>query len=339
MPPPPKKLCVIDNTQTYPAIDSSNQGSNSRLQHNIDTILSQDILDDHAKVLFLFQCFREAGNKELCKDLLQKVYKQKVINLENQVLNSCHIASLGFFLSKSSYKWNSVSLVKCQIGRKGIQQLYQYFYVRTSNKSTVDEINLSHNSLSHSTSSLLANVISCLRPHTLYLCNNLLTVKGIAIVVAKISTVKQLHVESNYITDLDREVVSNMLRSLTKLYIGTNPLGDEGAKLLSEGLLNATSLQILNIRNSRITCEGAKALANALKQNKSLQVLDSGLNNIGDDGALAFADVLVHNNSTLVGLRVPWNNIGSSGVTALKDMVKTKATPFKLTISNQENWS
>ena len=157
--------------------------------------------------------------------------------------------------------------------------------------------------------------------------------------MAKISTVKQLHVENNYITDLDKEVVSNLLTLLTKLYIGRNPLGNEGAKLLSEGLLNATSLQILNVRSSKITCKGAKALANALKKNKTLWLLDLSSNSIGDDGAMAFADVLACSNSTLVCLRVPWNNISSSGVKALKRMVKTKTALFKLVISDKENQS
>ena len=335
MPPQPKKLCVNANI-------SSSQGSSSRLQHNIDTILSQDILSDHAKVLFLFQCFQEAEDKQLSKDLLQRIYEKRHVNLKNQVLNSCHIVSLGFFLSKPSYKWKCINLVKCNLGKRGtylLHQLHQYFNVRSSDKSTVDEINLSSNLLSHYASPLLADVISCLRPDTLHLCDNFLALKGIATIMAKISTVKQLYVESNYITNLNREVVSNMLRSLTKLYIGKNQLGNEGAKLLSEGLLNVSSLQILNVQNSRITCEGAKALANALKWNKSLRILDLSSNNIGDDGAMAFADILARINSTLVGLLVPRNNIDSSGVTALKHMVKTKATPFKLVISNKENWS
>ena len=171
MPPPPKKLCVIDNIQTCPIMDSNNQGSTSRLQYNIDTILSQDILEDHAKVLFLFQCFREARYNQLCRDLVQRIYKHRHINLQNQILKSCHIASLGFFLSKSQYTWNSINLVNCNIREKGVQQLHQYFDARTDN-SIVDEIDLSHNRLSHSTSPLLADVISWLQPHTLHLCNN-----------------------------------------------------------------------------------------------------------------------------------------------------------------------
>ena len=321
----------------HPTMQSSNQGSSSRLQHDIDTILSQDILDDHAKVLFLFRCFQEAENKRLCKNLVQRIYEQRNINLENQVLNSCHIVSLGLLLSKSKYKWKSLNLVNCNIKDK-LHQLHQYFHLRPSNKSKVDEINLSSNSLTFSTSPLLADVINYLQPHTLHLCNNFLALKGIAPVMAKVSTVKQLHVENNYITDLDR-VVLKMLTSLTKLYIGRNPLGDKGAELLSEGLSNTASLQILNVRSSRITSKGAKVLANALTKNESLRFLDLTSNSIGDDGAIAIADALAHGNSTLGGLRVPWNNIGSSGVKALKHMVKIKTTRCKVAISDKENQS
>ena len=334
IPPPPKKFCASDDIQTCPTIDS---GASSRLQHDIDTI-SQDILDDHAKVMFLFQCFREAKQNQLCKDLLERIYEQRNINLENQVLNSCHIASLGLFLSKSKYKWESVNLVNCNIRDKGIRQLFQYFFVRTSDKSTVGEINLSRNYLSHSVSSALAKVISYLQPHTLRVCNNYLAIKGIASIMAEISMVKQLHIENNYITDLEKEVVFKMLTSLTELYIGKNPMGDKGAELLSEGLSNTASLQILNVHDCEISGKGAKSLANALTKNKSLWVLDLSSNSIGDDGAIAIADALAHN-STLAGLRVPRNNISSSGVKALKDMMKTKTTLFKFVISNKEKQS
>ena len=157
-PPPLKKRRINDSEQNV------EPSSSACTQHNINEILSQDILTDHAKLLYLLQCFQETGDHQLCKDLVKMIYKEKDINLENQILNSHHIASLGYLLLKPNYKWKRVNLANCHIGKKGICQLHQYFCARTADRSTVGEINLSWNVLAISESSFLADMIDWLQP-------------------------------------------------------------------------------------------------------------------------------------------------------------------------------
>lgn len=88
--------------------------------------------------------------------------------------------------------------------------------------------------------------------------------------------VKELNFEMNginmnniTITTADKDRISNVMSFLSVLHIGRNGLYDEGAELLSEGLVNTTSLKILNIWDSNIFTKGAKALANGLSKNTS----------------------------------------------------------------------
>ena len=325
MPPPPKKPCVMDNVQTFSTKDPTAR------QLDINEFFSKDILKHHANILQLFQCFHEAENNQLCKALLQATYKERQINLENHVLLSHHLAALGMFLSKPNYKWKTLNLANCSINNETICQLYQYFSGRTAKKSVVDEINLSNNFLFFFELSFLTHVLSHLRPSILHLSDNPVTLKYVASVLTTVTTIKELHVEKILIIGLDREVVFNMMSSLSLLSIGRNELGDKGVEVLSEGLLNSTSLLLLGISHNKITCKGAKTLSLALLKNTSLLGLDLSSNSIGDDGAIAIADALAHGNTKLVVLSVERNNIGRSGMKRLKSVAASKTPPIKLT--------
>ena len=64
--------------------------------------ISQDILDDHLKVLYLFQCFQEAQDDKLC-EILSKSLGSGEIYLQEAALLPHEISSLGFFLSKMEF--------------------------------------------------------------------------------------------------------------------------------------------------------------------------------------------------------------------------------------------
>ncbi len=54
------------------------------------------------------------------------------------------------------------------------------------------------------------------------------------------------------------------------IYLGSNKIGDEGAKDLAEALKVNTSLEMIDLGSNKIGDEGAKDLAEALKVNTSL---------------------------------------------------------------------
>ena len=304
----------------------------SSIPPTIQNTISQDILSDHAKVLFLFRCFREAQDDQLCKDLLRITFRESSINLKNQYLPH-HMESLGLFLSKSNHNWKSLNLASCRLEDEDFSELRDYLCVK-NNKTTVEEFDISDNDLTKASFSILTEVISQLQPSCLNLSNNWIRFNGlkhICSTITECSTIKTLHVEMIYIklsgvtvTVEDREVISNMMSSLRELYIGRNGLYDEGAELLSGGLAKTSSLKVLSAWKCNILTKGAIALANALSKNTSLEKLDLRSNSIDDDGAVAFANVLSKDNETLSALDVRENIFSPKGTTALEQMERNK---------------
>ena len=267
--------------------------------------LSQDILLDDAKVLYLFQCFQEAQDNQFCRCLAEMISREGCIDLKNQVLHPHHIASLGLFLTNSKHKWRLLDLTSCHLEDEDFDELHHHLCVE-GNKSTIERLYISNNNLTEA--SLLTDFISKFQLSCLNLSDNFYLhfagLKDIFSTMTKVSTVKELYVEmigikmnDTTITMPDKEAMCNMMSSLTVLHIGRNGLYDEGAELLSEGLVNTSSLKTLSAWNGNIHTKGAAALADALSKNTSLQVLDLRDNSIGDDGAVALAYALSKNTS------------------------------------------
>ena len=273
----------------------SQQGSSSdqRISNTIN--ISQDVLKDPVKVLYLFQCFQEAQNNELC-EILSKSFDSGVIDISENRLLPHQVVSLGFFLSRSHIKWNKLNLRECYIGDHGMNIIHQYLCGDKANKRKTAEINLGDNDLTGASSHLIADIISHLQPHTLVLhANNITNVRDISTAVINTSTVKVLNMESNGLTAQEVVAISDMMICLEKLYIGDNKLGDHGAELLSEKITNTKTLRVLNISYNNIGPSGTTAIANALTNNTSLEELYMNGNNIELDGAVALGNAITNN--------------------------------------------
>ena len=315
--PPSKKPRVI---KLLPDSDTMHCRSSS-IPANVQNRLSQDILLDHVKFLYLFQCFQEAQDNKLCK-ALHKTFREGCITLEHQVLHPHYVASLALFLLKSNNKWKSLNLASCHLGDEGLSNLHHYLCVKPL-KSTVEEFDISDNNLTEASLSLLIDVINWLQPSCLKLSDNCIRSVGLQQVCSKASTIKKLWVEAIDIT-LNKEVIFTMMSSLNELFIDGNELYDKGAELLSEGLANTSSLKILSISCCNISTKGAKALASSLSKNTSLEILNLRSNYIDDDGAVALADVLINSNKSLTELNLLESIFGFIGIEALQDMAKNK---------------
>ncbi|KOO34787.1 hypothetical protein Ctob_015296, partial [Chrysochromulina tobinii] len=79
---------------------------------------------------------------------------------------------------------------------------------------------------------------------------------------------------------------------VTELDLGSNKIGDEGAKAIAEALKVNAVLTLLRFDDDNIGVDGAKAIAEALKVNAVLTTLYITNNNIGDEGAIAIAEAL-----------------------------------------------
>ena len=254
-----------------------------------------NILNDQTKVLYLFQCFQEAQDNELC-DVLSKSFSSGVINISLHRLLPHQVVSLGFFLSRSHRKWNKLNLWDCHIGDHGMNIIHQYLCGDKANKQEITEIYLSENDLTGASSHLIVDIISHVQPHTLKLYyNNITNVRDISTVVVTTSTVKVLDISYNGLTAQEAVAISDMMICLEKLDISGNKLGDHGAELISKGIKITKTLRVLNISDNNIGPSGTTAIANALTKHTSLEELYMDDNTVRQDGATAIAKAITKN--------------------------------------------
>ena len=269
-------------------------------QQGSSSAISQDVLKDPLKVLYLFQCFQEAQDNELC-EILSRSFDSGVIDISDYGLLPHQVVSLGFFLSRSHRNWNELNLGGCHIGDHGMNIIHQYLCEHKVNKQKTAEIILDENDLTGASSHLIADIISHLQPHTLMLQgNNITNVRDISTAVINISTVKVLYMWSNDLTEQEAVAISDMMICLEELDICGNNLGDRGGELLSEGITNTKTLRVLNISDNNIGPSGTTAIANALTNNTSLEELDMNGNAFGQDGAIALGNAITNNKMILL---------------------------------------
>ena len=323
----PHDLPTINETSTSKQVNSnidsqvtsekmtgpSQQGSASDQRISNTRNISQQVLKDPLKVLYLFQCFQEAQDNELC-EVLSQSFDSGVIDISGNSLLPHQVVSLGFFLSRSHRKWKELNLLQCDIGDHGMSIIHQYLCGDKTNKQEITNIDLGYNNLTGASSHLIADIISHLQPHTLLLGgNNITNVRDISTAISNTSTFKALVMWKN---DLETVAISDMMICLEELDITGNKFSDHGAKVISEGIINSKTLRKLYIHNNNIGPSGTTAIANALTINTSLQQLHISNNNIGPLGTTAIANTLTINTS-LQQLDISNNNIGPSGTTAI----------------------
>ena len=267
------------------------QGFDQRISNTVT--ISQYVLKDPVKVLYLFQCFKEAQDNELC-ETLSRTFDRGVIDISGHRLLPHQVVSLGFFLSRSHRKWNELNLGGCYIGDHGMNIIHRYLCRDRTNKQEITEINLDDNDLTGASSHLIADIISHVQPHTLKLQKNIITnVRDISTAVVTTSTVKVLNMRSNGLTAQEAVAISDMMICLEVLYINDNKFGDHGAELLSEGIRNTKTLRVLDISSNNIGSSGTIAIANALVNNTSLEELYMRNNKVGENGAIAMDKVFI----------------------------------------------
>ena len=260
----------------------SQQGSTSdQTIFNIITI-SQDFLKDSTKVLYLFHCFQEAQNDNLC-NLLSKSFDSGEINLRYHRLLPYQVVSLGFFLSRSHRKWKELNLDRCNIGDHGINLLHCYLCGDKTNKQEISIINLSHNHLTAASSSLIGDIITHLQPHTLVLgFNNITSVRDISTAVINTDKLRVLDISKNNITAT-------------------------GATEIANSLLHNTSLEELNMSYNAIGKDGATAIAQAITSNKTLKKLYLwGYGAIKEGSAITIIRS-IHYNNIITRLRLSYS--------------------------------
>ena len=286
----------------------SQQGLTSDQRISNTKTISQKVLEDPVKVLYLFQCFQEAQDNELCEFLSNFFYWDE-IDISRNSLPPHQVVSLGFFLSRSQRKWKKLNLDGCHIGDHGMSIIHQYLCGDKTNKQEITEINLCRNNLTGASSHLIADIISYLQPHTIWLGYNSITnVRDISTAVINTSTVKVLGMGDNGFTALEAVAISDMMICLEELGIGNCNIGLSGTKDIANALGNNTSLQSLYMGENKIGQDGAIAIAKAITNNKTLKSLSLGDDTMDKESAMIIMRSL-HCNNTITNMGLPNNRL------------------------------
>ncbi|MEU6089815.1 gala protein [Streptomyces sp. NPDC047085] len=110
--------------------------------------------------------------------------------------------------------------------------------------------------------------------------------------------------------------------------LGTNAIGDEGARTVAGALADGHGLHTLYLGCNRIGPEGASALAGALTTDGTVRALWLKRNPVGDEGARALAAML-RRNTTLRTLDLVNTGVTMDGLRDLFDSLTSRPTPVE----------
>ncbi|KAL6471339.1 hypothetical protein MHYP_G00199890 [Metynnis hypsauchen] len=128
---------------------------------------------------------------------------------------------------------------------------------------------------------------------------------------------------------LDAEGLRRLLPVLplfSTLSVAQNPLGPEGAEVLSAALRSPDcQIERLWVVSTGLGCEGLKILTKGLKDNHTVFDLRMAINHIGDDGAASLAELL-KTNRTLRDIRLRDNLVTDRGAELLMEALMENTT-------------
>ncbi|MFI6007866.1 gala protein [Streptomyces sp. NPDC051243] len=114
----------------------------------------------------------------------------------------------------------------------------------------------------------------------------------------------------------------------THVLLGTNAIGDEGARTVADALVDGHGLHTLYLGCNRIGPEGATALADALTTDGTVRALWLKRNPVGDEGARALAATL-RSNTTLRTLDLVNTGLTTDGLQALFEALTSRPSPVE----------
>ena len=244
--------------------------------------ITKRFFDDHRKSLWLFQCFHEANDQESCDSITEELRAGGVIDLycsaPNTLLPSELHTLIVFLTNSRNKKWLRLRLLLCHIGDAGLKLLHQSLH---ADNIIIEEISLSHNSLTTKSTQEVADI-------------------------ATFCKTKRLNVSYNQLSD-GLDLSSNS--TLVDLYMEAIQLNSGGARNLFSSLLKNnrnTKVTLLDLCDNYITDEALPELVSFLTINKSLEKMHLGGNYFTKEGQKVIITSLVNNKTlTFLGLGTP----------------------------------
>lgn len=122
--------------------------------------ISEQILNNKVSHLYLFQCFLEAKNDDMCA-LINSFFKNFIIDLSAQTLTQSNVNILCFYLLRSSNnQWNELNLSGCNIGDSGCDVIHKSLIVGDKpNNISFGVLDLSNNLITYLSNNVLVNFV------------------------------------------------------------------------------------------------------------------------------------------------------------------------------------
>jgi len=182
-----------------------------------DFHISPKILQDKIKCLYLFQCFKEAKDKTMCKIVCESM-ENKTIDLNKSPLSPNNVITLCFFLTYSYLKkWEKLDLSNCNIQDFGLRNLWRALCSNGKSKVCINIMNLSGNQLSEICAGALTDMVKSCRTEELHISNNELGDEGAKSFVTSLSddtSLKVLVMDGNNISENVAEYIEQSFASM-----------------------------------------------------------------------------------------------------------------------------
>ena len=246
------------------------------------TRIADKFLTEQKRCLYLYKCFCEAGDNEMCQVISEsKVFSGRTINLRGIPLLPNDVSCLGLFLANSHIKhWKRLELLSCNIRDVGCRILH-HALVGNNISVTIENLHLSANSLTSVSAHYISDIAVSCKSTLLYLNGNVLG---------------------------NTDGLSRLLQdtAMVELYIHGNKLHTSSVISLFKALQNCSSkLKMLSLIHNDIRDEAGVEIATALQVNRTLECLWINGNPISGETALTISAALRDNN-TLKLLELPY---------------------------------
>ena len=240
--------------------------------------------DSQLKCLRLFKTCLKAGNKEVCRNILNaNIFDDATLNLRDMSLSPSDVECLTLILMHSPHQmWEEVDIHGSDINDSGIAILHKGL---TNHNTIIKKLSLSCNNLTtFSTSKIHDIVIHC---------------------AVQVLAIRHNPAIGND-TDFFSKLLSDPNSKLKELYMSnSNRTPSSTITKMFSALEGNNKLKVLQTINNNITNDDCGAIVSALQRNTSLVVLNLSGNQINVENAKRIIQALT-NNKTLKYLALPW---------------------------------
>ncbi|XP_003228827.3 NLR family member X1 [Anolis carolinensis] len=245
----------------------------------------------------------------------------------------CPITNLAVLETAKAMKKKFIQKIRKGLPQPEVMDLLIFLHEFQNERFTAEAvqslrtINLSTVKMTPLKCSILASVVGAtsheVEELNLGLCH--LDVNSLRILFPVLLRCKKLHLPQNGLGPEACKVIRDLLLhekcAVSTLRLADNPLTEQGARYLAEGIAGNRSLRQLSLLHTSLGNRGVEVITQHLAQNKHLKELDVAYNSVTDETALALVEE-VKRHPTLNMVHLYFNEISEEGKQALHQMRK-----------------